>query len=868
MLYDDRSAADEVDKDAADLEKEYAAIRLRELEHQVLTMSEQIRSMKRINARHMANMLAWKKYAAFLHCSFRYQMGFHLAEAIKHPRQALGHLRKCVGAFRRRNEIPFQPWPGKRTPSDEELRRLCRAPAAEKAKTAPAPAPVPEYVSLEAEKAEARRQGKRVWIIKCPARYENKVIWGDYHFALSLQKALEKRGEFVEVQLYEHWDRSDDADVILVLRGRFVYQPRRVAGRVNIMWNISHPEDITDEEYNGYDAVFVSSNYYAGILARRLKTQVYPLLQCTDVTAFYETEEETQAERKGLVFIGNGREDGRPCVGWAIDYKADVHLYGEKWNEFLPDGHLYVKAPSIDNKDIRAVYVAAKATLNDHWASMLAYQFINNRVFDALACGLPVITDSFDELKTLFPDELLYYHDEASLRACIDRLNSDYDEILRKTRALKERIRAEFSFDARAETLMGHAQRLQAERAAADAAEDDGTWDVCFLWKQNDTGLFGRRSDMVMKYLAQDPRIHKIVSFDTPIGATWLRRNASAEGDVPYSRNEYMIRKIRAREDGDVVSEKLVQYNYVIPENQRYEPSAYRAYVRRVLEKEGIGRRRVMLWVCPKVFQINELLEEIHPDLMIADYIDDERQFPQSEEDLIRISENYGQILRLSDHIFCNCEHVRDMLCSMNPDRREDIHVFPNAAELPEAVVADGEVPERLKGIGHPIIGYAGNLSEKFDVELAEYLSDARPEWQFVYIGSMHLDNRLASLADRSNVHLLNVVPYDELPAYIRQFDVAIMPHKTNAQSEAMNPLKLFVYAAHHKPIVTIDVPNIDQVKGIARLATDYADFVRQIEAALEDPCAIPEEQYRQLFQENNWTKRIRDMLEIVFAEA
>ena len=43
------------------------------------------------------------------------------------------------------------------------------------------------------------------------------------------------------------------------------------------------------------------------------------------------------------------------------------------------------------------------------WKDMLDDQFVNNRIFDALACGLPVISDSCEELRNIFPDTVFYY---------------------------------------------------------------------------------------------------------------------------------------------------------------------------------------------------------------------------------------------------------------------------------------------------------------------------------------------------------------------------------------------------------------------------------------------------------------------------
>ena len=55
-----------------------------------------------------------------------------------------------------------------------------------------------------------------------------------------------------------------NADVVLVLRGCEFYRPdRRNTKCLYIMWNISHPEMVTQEEYQLYDIVCVGSRHYA-----------------------------------------------------------------------------------------------------------------------------------------------------------------------------------------------------------------------------------------------------------------------------------------------------------------------------------------------------------------------------------------------------------------------------------------------------------------------------------------------------------------------------------------------------------------------------------------------------------------------------
>jgi hypothetical protein len=66
------------------------------------------------------------------------------------------------------------------------------------------------------------------WIIKCPAPGGfSQRNWGDLHFAHSLSGQLVGRGHEVVIQNRPDWPNGeDDADVVLLLRGKFSYSPR------------------------------------------------------------------------------------------------------------------------------------------------------------------------------------------------------------------------------------------------------------------------------------------------------------------------------------------------------------------------------------------------------------------------------------------------------------------------------------------------------------------------------------------------------------------------------------------------------------------------------------------------------------------
>lgn len=290
------------------------------------------------------------------------------------------------------------------------------------------------------------------WIIKNPSPLDyRQKMWGDYHIGRSLTKYLTRLGENVETDYDGKWNNKKKADVILVLRGKYPYKPRSNA-KLHIMWNYGHPEDVSIKEYESYDIILVASNQYADVLKKKISKPVYPFLLCTDPEEFYINNKDNDMKRKGIIFVGNTRGVKRECISWAIEYAVPLKIWGRGWEKWIDKK--YVVDKYIPNKKLSKLYSKSKATLNNHWPDMIKYGFVNNRVFDALACGLPIISDYSEELFNLFPNEILYYRSKNEFKKCIERLNSNYKEIKDRVNSVIPRIISDFSCGKRASDLL------------------------------------------------------------------------------------------------------------------------------------------------------------------------------------------------------------------------------------------------------------------------------------------------------------------------------------------------------------------------------------------------------------------------------
>ncbi|SDY45808.1 Glycosyl transferases group 1 [Proteiniborus ethanoligenes] len=288
------------------------------------------------------------------------------------------------------------------------------------------------------------------WIIKNPSPTDYRQNkWGDYHIGRCLTKYLTRLGEKVETDYYTDWYNKKKSDVVLVLRGKYPYKPNKNSS-INIMWNFGHPEDVTKKEYEAYDIILIASKHYSSILKKQLNKPVFPFLLCTDHEEFYNKN--TDLERKGFIFVGNTRGVKRDCVLWAIEYKLPLKVWGRGWEKFIDKK--YIVDEYIANEKLVNLYSKAKVTLNNHWPDMLEYGFINNRVFDALACGLPVISDYSEELYNLFPKEILYYNNKKEFKKCIDEINLNYPSVIEKVNRASEIIINEYTYEKRATKLI------------------------------------------------------------------------------------------------------------------------------------------------------------------------------------------------------------------------------------------------------------------------------------------------------------------------------------------------------------------------------------------------------------------------------
>jgi hypothetical protein len=133
-------------------------------------------------------------------------------------------------------------------------------------------------------------------------------------------------------------------------------------------------------------------------------------------------------------------------------------LVGRGWEPIGLAG--LVARTSAASEELPALYGGAAIGLNDHWNDMRHFGYINNRVFDHAACGLPTLSDRFDELVSVFGDSILYADGPETFRESHRRVLADYAMWRERTRALGASVMTEHSFVTRAKQILADLDRI------------------------------------------------------------------------------------------------------------------------------------------------------------------------------------------------------------------------------------------------------------------------------------------------------------------------------------------------------------------------------------------------------------------------
>jgi glycosyltransferase involved in cell wall biosynthesis len=251
------------------------------------------------------------------------------------------------------------------------------------------------------------------------------------------------------------------------------------------------------------------------------------------------------------------------------------------------------------------------------------------------------------------------------------------------------------------------------------------------------------------------------------------------------------------------------------------------------------------------------LIDRYQEPIVVYDLLDDLAIYDESEQGLSsekRVRHHHLSLVREAGIVIVS----NRKLMSRHRSEREDLMLVENGVDLgrftPNGPVASS-VPDGQ------IVGFHGAIAPWIDFDLVATVATLRPGLTFVLVGPVDplVEHEAARLKELPNVTLLAAQPSSTIAAYVRTFNVGILPFVVNHMTRAVTPLKMYEYLACGIPVVATPLPAcLDQ--SFVRTAAEPDEFVLAIDAALQDP-STRGNKLRQAAELASWDHRVRPLL-------
>jgi glycosyltransferase involved in cell wall biosynthesis len=168
--------------------------------------------------------------------------------------------------------------------------------------------------------------------------------------------------------------------------------------------------------------------------------------------------------------------------------------------------------------------------------------------------------------------------------------------------------------------------------------------------------------------------------------------------------------------------------------------------------------------------------------------------------------------------------------------QRSDIYLLPHGVDFEHferAQLLTTPIPKDLRRLPQPMVTYIGEI-RGLDVPLIAHVARRQSHVSFVFIGKVQMD--VSSLTGLGNVHFLGKKDYQALPDYLQCSRCCLICYRRgDTFNDYRSPKKLLEYLATGRPVVAVQLAELDAFAPLVYQATSPQEFDRQLQRALDE---------------------------------
>jgi len=263
-----------------------------------------------------------------------------------------------------------------------------------------------------------------------------------------------------------------------------------------------------------------------------------------------------------------------------------------------------------------------------------------------------------------------------------------------------------------------------------------------------------------------------------------------------------------------------------------------------------------------------DIVKSLPNKISILEICDDTPEFFADKSEIYKeVKQNEDKMTEMVDIVFTVSDHLKQKKTALRPDIKviRNGVVFEDFADTPTLPHNPTDELFNLKG---PVVGYCGAVAKWFDFDLVEVVANKLRDVHFVFLGRISPDKQpiVARLNGKPNIHFLGEKPYDQLPHYLKYFELAHIPFIINELVAGVNPIKFYEYLAAGKRIVATPFPEIVLYhrNGVVESASGVEEYGQVIKRMLDRKAGDYTKACQDIAKENSWEARVEMACKII----
>lgn len=248
---------------------------------------------------------------------------------------------------------------------------------------------------------------------------------------------------------------------------------------------------------------------------------------------------------------------------------------------------------------------------------------------------------------------------------------------------------------------------------------------------------------------------------------------------------------------------------------------------------------------------------------LVIDITDDHAEFKLSEPDKFNyITKCMQTNIQRSNLVIVTAATLYEKYKEMS----RNIILVPNGYDSDSVLNNIKEMPEGIEGITKPLIGFIGTLFSFLDYELLEYIIKNNPDKSFVFVGHLEENSRMDWMhitKTYKNVFWLGKKRKEDIPSYIKRFDVCLNPFKVDSVSRSISPVKVFEYLAAKKPVVSTKMESLEkeELAQFIYFASSQEEYNEKLQVALKETAVFEKKLDYEIISKYSWDNLFRKVI-------